>query len=197
MTNSLGEIESAARAGYDSLAITRRVFFLFPTHAFREASGRQFDLYQEVADFFGVPFNSIHIVGSAKTGHSLFRGTPFDPETSDVDIALIDSAAFLRYVELAFLKSNGWRSRASFPLKGGNSTYQDFQHYLRRGIFRPDLMPTCRERGDWLSFFGTLSTKYRDVCNGISASIYVSAIFFEWKQKTAVELFLANKGLTS
>lgn len=194
--DSLIEIESAARAGYNSLSIARRVFFLFPTHAFSGAIERQFDLYQEVAAFFNVPFNSIHIVGSARTGVSLVHGTPFDSQNSDIDIALVDPTAYLKYTELAFVKSEGWRNRAAFPTKQGIGTRDDFLSYLTRGMFRPDLMPTCKERGDWLSFFGRLSRKYADVCNGISACIYASAMFFEWKQKLAVDMFLANRGLT-
>ena len=56
MTPTLQRIEKLAMSGLDSLAITRQVYFLLPTHAFQSDPDRHFQVYQAVADFFKVPF---------------------------------------------------------------------------------------------------------------------------------------------
>lgn len=192
MTPTLQRIEKLAMSGLDSLAITRQVYFLLPTHAFQSDPDRHFQVYQAVADFFEVPFQSIQIVGSAKTGISLIKQTPFDPLKSDIDIAVVDQSLFMRYSEIALEISSGLTRRDVFPSQNGRSVFNDYSRYVSKGMFRPDLMPYCPARGQWLSFFGKLSSVHSDFCAGMSAAIYASSKFFEWKQRVAIEKYLSE-----
>ena len=192
----LDRIIDSAKQGHDSLAIARKVYFLFPTHAFINNPDRQFDLYQAIARFFEVPINAIQIVGSGKTGVSLINGNTFDPEKSDLDVAVIDQLLFTKYAELSFIATDGFRRADLFPKAQGKSSITDFRSYLAKGVFRPDLMPHCKERVKWRAFFDALTKEYQDVCSKVTAGIYATSTYFEWKQKIAIERFLAEKGIS-
>jgi hypothetical protein len=191
----LDRIIESAKQGHDSISIARKVYFLFPTHAFTADPDRQFDLYQAIANFFDVPMYSIQIVGSGKTGVSLIHGNSYDPGSSDLDVAVIDQLLFTKYAELSFVVSEGFRRKDLFPTLKGKSTIDDFRSYLTKGVFRPDLMPNCEKRVEWRAFFDSLTKEYQDVCAKVSAGIYATSTYFEWKQKMAIERFLADKGV--
>jgi len=190
--NKIGEWSSK---GESSLMIARRIYFLSPTVAFEKEPDRELQVYQDVSNFFAIPFNSIQIVGSAKTGISLINSTPFSAESSDIDIAVVDQSLFMRYVEIAFAISEGYMRTELFPIKEGKPTRHSFMKYLAKGMFRPDLMPHCPERADWTSFFDRLSSNHRGFCSGMSAAIYASSVFFEWKQKLAIDKYIAARSL--
>lgn len=193
--NSLeSKIDVWSLNGETSLMIARRIYFLSPTLAFEKEPDRELDIYQSVSKFFHIPFNSIQIVGSAKTGISLIKNSPFSAETSDIDIAVIDQSLFMSYVETAFTISEGYVRNDLFPKdKSGRPTSDSFKYYLTKGMFRPDLMPYCPERARWMSFFSKLSGKHRGFCSGMSAAIYASSVFFEWKQSMVIDKFIAAR----
>lgn len=181
--------------GESSLAIARRIYYLSKTAAFEKEPDRELQVYQNVSKFFDIPFNSIQIVGSAKTGISLIKNTPFTAECSDIDIAVVDQSLFMHYVEKAFTISEGYVRNDLFPKNriDGQPTTRSFKEYLAKGIFRPDLMPYCPERAEWMTFFSKLSSGHREFCSGMSAAIYASSVFFEWKQKIVVDKFIAAR----
>ena len=106
--------------------IARRIYFLSRTVAFEKEPDRELQVYQDVSKFFVIPFNSIQIVGSAKTGISLINNTPFTAEDSDIDIAVVDPSLFMRYVEIAFAISEGYARHELFPIKEGKPTTRSF-----------------------------------------------------------------------
>lgn len=193
----LEEIIKAKQSGLTSLEVTRKVYFFINSVAFNEQEDKQITLFGKISDFFNIPYTSIQLIGSARTEKSLVKDKAFSPAGSDLDIAVIDTALFQRYLELAFIATNGWRDRNLFPVDATTKQPRDaeFKRYLLKGIFRPDLMPRCPEKANWENFFGRLSVDYSELCTGISAGIYMSNMYFEWKQKQTIEQFLANKGL--
>lgn len=190
--NKIGEWSSK---GESSLMIARRIYFLSPTAAFEREPDRELQVYSNVSEFFDIPFNSIQIVGSAKTGISLLKNTPFTAENSDIDIAVVDQSLFMHYVERAFTISEGYRRYELFPKSksDGKPTVNYFKECLAKGVFRPDLMPYCPERAEWMTFFSKLSSCHREFCSGMSAALYASSVFFEWKQKSAIDKFIADR----
>jgi hypothetical protein len=190
--NKIGEWSSN---GESSLMIARRIYFLSPTAAFEKEPDRELQVYLKVSEFFDIPFNAIQIVGSAKTGISLLKNTPFTAEDSDIDIAVVDQSLFMHYVERAFTISEGYRRFDLFPKNkdDGKPTTSYFKECLAKGIFRPDLMPYCPDRAEWMNFFSKLSSNHREFCSGMSAALYASSVFFEWKQKIAVDKFIAAR----
>lgn len=182
----------------DSLdKVTRKIYLLFPTHAFKNQYDLQFNLLTDISNHFDVPISSIHIVGSAKTGISFVKGTIFSPDSSDIDIAIVDQSLFMKSFEYSFKVSKGWQLNAFSVRNKPEKTKErraEFLDYLHKGIFRPEIMPYCKQRADWLNFFSRLDNNYSNFCNGISAWIYASEHFLTTKQVSAVQKFLSNKG---
>lgn len=194
--NELQALISEAIIKGDSIEkITRKIFLLLPSHAFKNQFDLQLDLLTEVSEHLNVPISSVHIVGSAKTGVSLVKGTPFSKDNSDIDIAVVDPVLYMKKFEYSFKESNGWALN-SFTVRSDvektKLRRQEFLDYLQKGIFRPDKMPNSSQRADWLNFFGRLTGKYANHCNKITAWVYASEIFLTSKQQSAVSIYLGN-----
>ena len=175
--------------------IIRKVYLTYPTMALIGDEERQFNILNEISEYFNIPINNIQVAGSAKTGMSFHKNTPFTPTFSDLDIAIIDADLFRFYTEYIFKTTNGYNDRSSFPIRDGRSTFNEYSTYLSKGIFRPDLMPSSRKRANWFEFFGRLSTKHKDLFKSINAGIYISQIFFEHKQCSIINDYISNKAI--
>ena len=173
--------------------IARKLYFLAPSAAFAGRYERQLALYETICEKFGTPLSAIRLVGSAHTGFSLVKDTPFDSALSDLDIAIVDSRLYLSLFEEAFVLTNQWRDVSKFSSgQSANGIRDSFLHYLRRGIIRPDLLPASPRKAEWTNFFGRLSDKYTHFCKGITAGVYASETFMAVKQESAIEKFLAK-----
>lgn len=197
--NSAEELIKQSTINGDGIdRIARKVYLILPAHAFKDNYDTQLDLFSEVSLFLQIPISSIHIIGSAKTGFSLVKGTAFSQENSDIDIAIVDSSLYTKKLEQSFQISNGWKDLSTFavdPVDASRKRNQ-FLEYLNKGILRPEYMPHSEIRADWLSFFGRLSDTYSHFCNGVSGWIYASEYFLTYKQESAIKKYLADKGLT-
>ncbi|MDO9066833.1 MAG: hypothetical protein Q7W05_00025 [Deltaproteobacteria bacterium] len=185
------DVGLAAKKPHNEIA--RKVFLTYPTKLFVGDEERQFEILNEVSEYFRVPITCIHAAGSAKLGHSIHKNTAFTPGRSDLDLAVLDSGLFTRYLELGLKLSKGYSNGASFPMRSGGSTQVEYLRYLSRGIFRPDLMPTGLEKADWSNFFGKLSAKHATVFKSISGAIYLSQGCFESKQRSAIKARAAKE----
>ncbi|RYE38997.1 MAG: hypothetical protein EOP24_45500 [Hyphomicrobiales bacterium] len=137
-----------------------------------------FEILNSVAEFFNLQFRAIHVVGSAHTGYSYFKGRDFVAKQSDLDLAIIDAELFRQYCEHAFVATKGYTDLTGFS----SDNYPSFKEYLVRGIFRPDLMPGCAHKQRWFTFFNRLSGPYHSLFDNINCGIYLSDQFFETKQ---------------
>lgn len=193
--NHVQAIEAAATTATPYYEIVRKVYLTFPTKAFIGFEDQQYEVLNEIAQYFNVPITAVQVTGSAKIGRSLHKKTEFIAGKSDLDVAIIDAGLFLWNMELVLRVSKGYSDRASFPLKRGQSTQEEYIQYLSKGIFRPDLMPTCPERAQLGNFFGLLSNKHTNLFSKISAVIYISQKCFEIKQRSAVKVHIENRPL--
>ncbi len=188
-------IESGIKEKMPYNEIVRKVYLVYPTKALIGNEDRQYMILNDISCYFSIPIMSVQIAGSAKTGKSFYQNRDFIPGVSDLDIAIIDSSLFAYYMELVFTLTKGYSDRPKFPIKEGRSTVDEYLSYLSKGIFRPDLMPTCRERAEWNNFFGKLSDKHSDLFKSVNAGIYMSQAFFENKQRTAIKDFIKHKAV--
>lgn len=189
-------IDDGARAHLPKRQIARQLYFLSPSFAFAGNLTLQLGLYEKVCDFLKLPLSAIRLVGSGHTGFSLVKNTPFDKETSDLDIAIVDQGLYLDFFELAFDTTDGWQDVSKFsgtPQKQ-RQMKDDFLRYLRKGVIRPDLMPSSPRKAEWENFFGRLGDEYSDFCHGISAGVYARELFMAAKQESAIDAYLANPG---
>ena len=168
--------------------VAMRLMVLSPTFAFEGKEDIGFEITESVADFFNVSVRSVHVCGSAKLGFSPHKGTEFIIGSSDLDLAVIDENCFTRYVDEVISVTKQYRKRTGFQ-RGDNNSYNSFVAYLAKGIFRPDLMPYCDTRRKWLEFFGSMSIKYSQLFESISAAIYLSDQAFRMKQSTSITEF--------
>lgn len=175
--------------------IIRKVYLTYPTMALMGDEERQFIILNEISEHFKIPINNIQVAGSAKTGMSFHKNQTFIPAISDLDIAIIDQDLFRFYTEHIFKITNGYNDRTKFPIRDSRSTFNEYTFYLSKGIFRPDLMPSCKKRANWFEFFGKLSTRHKDLFKSINAGIYISQVFFEHKQCSIINDYLSNKAV--
>jgi len=166
--------------------IARKVFLGYPTFVFQGEEERQYEILNKISIYLGVSYTSIQVAGSAKAGKSFHKNKDFTPGKSDLDIAIVDSDLFAKYMELVFKITKGYQERTGFPIKDGISRFKEYREYLSKGIFRPDLMPPCLERAEWRKFFGKLSERHTDLFKSINAGIYASQCFFEFKQRACI-----------
>ena len=172
--------------------IIRKVYLTYPTMALIGEEEKQFEILHEISEYFNIPINNVHVVGSAKTGKSFHKNTPFVPKTSDLDIAIIDPELFRYYTESAFVTTKGFKDLTAFSAQNGKSTFQSYSTYISKGIFRPDLMPSGKMRASWFKFFGNMSYKHKDLFESINAGIYFSQVYFEQKQLSIINDHISN-----
>jgi hypothetical protein len=56
-------------------------------------------------------------------------------------------------------------------------------------------MPSGEERKQWNKFFGALSREHGDMFKSINACIYMSQVFFEYKQRSSLKKYADNKAI--
>jgi hypothetical protein len=166
--------------------IARRLFLYDFPHVFTANQDRGFQILNTICEQFRLPFSAVKIVGSAQTGYSYFSHADFAPAASDLDVAIINAALFQEYSQAIYQMTDCYSNQAGFPRIDGISTAQRFRYYLGSGQFRPNLMPQCRLKADWFSFFSRLSNEHTDLFGNINAGIYLSEVFFEHKQASIV-----------
>lgn len=189
----LESIDEGLKANRPHNEIVRKIYLTYPTNALVGNEERQFQILNEISEYFNVSIINIQVVGSSKTGYSFHKRTTFNSLTSDLDIAIIDGNLFQQYTEWVFKNTDGFTDRSGFPLLDGKSTYQQYINCVAKGIFRPDLMPTGKKRLNWLKFFGQLSSKNKDLFKSINAGIYLSQTFFEFKQTSNIKEYILTK----
>lgn len=190
--NHLEAINAGAAAGQNYVDIARKIFLVYPTKVFVGNEEQQYVITNEIARQFDVPITSIQVAGSGKTGRSFFQQRDFVPGESDLDIAIIDARLFSKYMEIVYAETRGYTVKTGFRIRNGISTFDEYLAYLTKGIFRPDLMPAGKEKASITNFFGLLSRSHTDLFKDINAAIYLSELFFESKQRSAIKNHINN-----
>lgn len=171
--------------------IARKVYLSFPTYIFIGNEELEFELLNSISNFFKIPYTSVQVVGSSKTGFSYYKNKDFIKGESDLDIAIVDENLFIEYCEIILRETNGFKDISNFGrTKDGDSNFDSYKTYITKGIFRPDLMPNCEARKKWFVFFNKLSSKYFELFSDINAGIYLSQKFFEYKQADNVDFYI-------
>lgn len=130
---------------------------------------------------FGVDASAIHIVGSSVTGFSIKRERRwgwFDPNVSDIDVAVVDRELFDNY----------WQDVHEFSERGGGywPNAAAFQQYLFDGWIRPDLMPG-RFRNPLFDFFNGIAKTRAFVSVDVRAGFFSSDYFLAAYQCRAID----------
>ncbi|WP_313184182.1 hypothetical protein [Sphingobacterium siyangense] len=186
--NHIESIDKGLREKKPHNEIIRKVYLTYPTNAFIGNEEQQYEILDEISQYFDIPINHIQVCGSSKVGRSFHKKSSFQPKVSDLDIAIIDPILFIKYCEIVYKTTNGFQDYSKF--KRGD--FPSYTEYVSKGIFRPDLMPTCSDRVAWFKFFNTLSLKHDNYFKSINAGIYQSQAFFEYKQIKNIKNYIKN-----
>lgn len=189
---SLEGIKSSQQKGDEALAISRKLFLSYKTEVFRDNEEDEFYIKNMISQEFTIPFSTIQVCGSGKTGLSFFKDKVFAPGQSDLDVAVISLALYNVFLEEAFLVTNGYSDLTKFPNYRGVRTDNQFLNNIKIGYLNPFIMPDCVIKEKWLNFFRRLSNNYYKQFKSINGGIYASETFFEHKQKECILKYLDN-----
>jgi hypothetical protein len=176
--------------------ISRRIYLGYPTAIFRSQDNEEFEILNKVSLHFNVPFQAVHIVGSAKTGFSFVERRPFFEKISDVDIAIIDARLFTSYFEFAHKQTKGFKDFTRYNSKTfminkekGISKSDKLRDDICQGYINPFYLPDGEMKDSWINFFEELSETYSNRFKDISGVVYTSQYLFEMKQYIAIEKY--------
>lgn len=187
-------ILNAHQNGVSTGRIARQLYFLRTPHVFEGLEDMQLNLYEEICAYAKVPLSAVKIIGSAHTGFSLTKNTPFDPKSSDLDVAIIDKHLYIYFFEKLYIETNHWSDINKFGNDiNAQRRNEVFMRHLEKGIINISCMPSIPEKSNWTNFFGKLSSKHSSYYNNINAFIYATDLFLVEKQKSALSQFIINK----
>ena len=193
---SIVGIKNGIEKAEPSKIIARKLFLSYSTEVFKENEDKEFYIKDNIASQFDIPFGSIEIAGSSKTGLSFFKDKKFEPGKSDLDIAIISLPLFNKFSETAHQLTKGYSDLTVFPFFKGLSTAQQFRKGIsNNGFVNPFFMPNCELKSKWLDFFNSLSNNHFDLFKNINGGIYASEYFFESKQEECINQYKKNPEL--
>lgn len=178
-----------------SLDIARKIFLSYQTQAFTGREDVEYLIKNSIKEHLKVPFTSIHVAGSAKSGFSFFKQTRFTEGKSDLDISVISLELYNRLLEVSHKETDGFADLTVFPNFRGKRTDKQFLEGIKKGFLNPFFMPDCDLKTEWLDFFRHLSNDYYKIFKSISAGVYLSEYFFEYKQAECIEEFKGKVSL--
>jgi len=187
--NVVQSIKSSLSEGKLPIDIARKIFLSYQTQAFSGRENIEYEIKNSIKEHLKVPFISIHVSGSAKTGFSFFKQTMFTEGKSDLDVAIISLNLYNSLLEIAHKETDGFTNLSVFPMYKGKRTDKQFLAGLQKGFFNPFFMPNCQEKLEWIDYFRNLSNSYYTIFKNINAGVYASEYFFEYKQAECIEEF--------
>ena len=190
--NAVKGIKSGIKNSDSKETIARKLYLSHSTHIFKENPDAEFYIKNAISLEFEIPFTSIQIVGSSKTGFSFFKDTLFKPGISDLDIAVISLPLYNKFCETSHSVTDGYSKLELFPRFKGQRTDKQFIKSLKKGFINPFFMPKSEIKSKWLDFFNSISNNYFELFKSINGGIYSSEYFFEYKQSECIDEYNKN-----
>lgn len=197
------DLIALARAGATPLDIAARAYVESPTAAFVDRPDEGARLVGEIARRLAVPVDGIRVSGSAQLGFSLMHGKPFVHGKSDLDIAIVDPALAARFRHTVRAATDDLRRVDAFRpahFAGHRTATQVRDAYIAfesEGLIRPDLMPDCAAKRDFLALFADLSATHASRYAEITGLVYASPPIFLHKQSLRIARYLASVGVAT
>jgi hypothetical protein len=188
----LESLKKGLEAGVSDNELARKFFLSYQTLVFKDRQDIEYNIKDAIKRQLNVPFVSVQVTGSSKTGVSFFKKTKFTEGQSDLDVSIISLDLYNRFLEEVHRITNGFTDLSVFPEFYGKPTDRQFINNLKKGFINPFFMPDCEEKSKWLDFFRELSNDYFRLFKDINGAIYSSEYFFECKQAECIEEFKGN-----
>jgi len=149
-----------------------------------------YSLKKIIADKYGIHYNNVKMIGSAKLGFSIAPNKlwkEFD-DSSDIDMAIISEDIF----ETFWKQMHEYNLNISARSESEERNFNKFKNYFFRGWIRPDLLPfDFSEKSDWFDFFRSISYKEFGQ-RKITGAIYKDFYFFESYHKSNLKTLRAG-----
>jgi hypothetical protein len=152
--------------------IARKIFLSYETAIFKTDPDAEFYIKNNISTKFDIPFSSIEIAGSSKTGFSFFKDKKFEAGISDLDIAIISLPLFNKFVEKTHSLTSGYSDLTKFPVIEDISTEAQFRRGISNGFVNPYYMVNSLFKSNWIEFFNSLSNKYYHMFKNINGGVY-------------------------
>jgi hypothetical protein len=188
-------IKTSLKNNESHTLIARKIYLSYSTEIFKDNEDKEFYIKDNISRQFEIPFSSIEVAGSSKTGISFFKDKTFEPGKSDLDIAIISLPLYNKFAETSHKLSKGYVDLTVFPIFRSRNTATQFTKGLSNGFVNPFYMPNCALKSNWLDFFNKLSNEYFDMFKNINGGIYASEYFFETKQEECINQYNGNTEL--
>jgi len=188
----VNSLKKGIEAGEHHTDLARKLFLSYQTTVFRDNEDLEYIIKNKIKQHLKIPFTSIQVTGSSKTGFSFFKRTKFTEGKSDLDISIISLGLYNHFLEVVHKRTIGFTDLSVFPEFRGQQTNKQFIKNLQKGFINPVWMPDCDEKSGWLDFFRLLSNDYFEKFKSINGAIYSSEYFFECKQSLCIEEFERN-----
>ncbi|PMN65403.1 hypothetical protein [Enterovibrio norvegicus] len=188
----LESLKKGLESGDSDNDLARKFFLSYQTLIFKDQQDTEFSIKDRIKKELNIPFVSIQVTGSSKTGVSFFKKTKFTEGESDLDISIINLDLYNHFLEEVHKITNGFTDLSVFPEFKGKSTDKQFINNLKKGFINPFFMPDCEKKSKWLDFFREVSNDYFRLFKSINGAIYSSEYFFECKQAECIEEFKGN-----
>jgi hypothetical protein len=167
-----------------------RIFLDERAEAFSQCRSSEFEIKDEIAQFFSIPHRAVCFVGSAQLGFSPHKGTIFDPNQSDLDVACISSKLFEEAWTDVLRSSKGFSDETGFKDKEQAAGFKD--GLVRRAMIHVGLMPRSKLKEKWQNFERYLTKKHSQLFVHVKISIYFNEYSFCWKQDSGLKLILGG-----
>lgn len=188
----LKSLKKGLASGESDGDLARKLFLSYQTIIFKDRQDIEYSIKNLIKKQLNVPFVSIQVAGSSKTGVSFFKRTKFTEGKSDLDVSIISLDLYNRFLEEVHRITKGFTDLSVFPEFHGKPTDKQFIKNLKKGFINPFFMPDCKEKSKWLDFFRELSNDHFRLFKDINGAIYSSEYFFECKQIECIEKFKGN-----
>lgn len=185
-----GTVISAAKSGATALELAERYCLLGSSYAYSEYEEGMIEITKKTSEFFNVSSKSLQICGSAKLGFSPVKKRPFVAGSSDLDLAILDSSCFGRYLEIVALETGDLQDRTLFA---NDDAIRRYKSLLARGIIRSDILPAIAPKIEWDKFFTHLTIEHSVMFSKITAAVYLSDRAFVRKQAGAFSAILEGE----
>lgn len=179
---------------YDSMhgskeTVAKRVYLHDKSYCSTINDNVLFSLREKISLTLRIPINGVVLAGSAHIGWSVRRNTSYDRNTSDLDFAVIDSGVFQLAINTVVSLTGAYTNNTRFE-----RTYHlsEFRDYASRGIIRPELLPRCDLKSQWLKLNSDLTREAIAIAQKASFVVYLSETLFIGKQLCALNKIRGN-----
>jgi hypothetical protein len=171
--------------------VVSRVYETYPARAFEKIHNYdlEYSIKRSVSDELAIPITSILIAGSAQLGESVHSSKIFNPETSDLDLAIIDKDYYLKLGNLVQRNTMDFQDLTKFPtLEGIPDVPQLYKDNYCKGFIHVFMLPSSDEKRKIRTLFNALTKAHHDKFKDISGSFYSSLQSFEKKQSHLIRM---------